>query len=301
MTRTVVLLMTILLAVLALSTCALGMENVGSLKEVFSNPAYPTTLKLSELTADWKCLNANGQSEAGGYMQLLAGMAGGGQLAGAFGTFYTKGDTLTLGQETYLVAYRRAQSPVNIRAMQVEGPKPEILKPDSPLSLALLNLQTAGSITDIRTFKMEDEIAAQKKMISDLYGEEYVAPDNEQGTRAQSMHNLKQIATALNMYMSDWDDQMPPMKTFDAAKTALMPYCKNPNIFVQPETGKPYMVNPILSNHKAAHINNPSDMVVFYEAETNQDGTRCAAFMDGHCARIPEKEWADIKRRSRIP
>jgi hypothetical protein len=103
------------------------------------------------------------------------------------------------------------------------------------------------------------------------------------------------------MYASDYDETLPPMKDAAEVKKALLPYVRSETIFVQPGTDEPYEPNLILSGKKIAHIEYPNQMIVFYEKTAATDGTRAAAFLDGHAKRVSAAEWERLKKLSKIP
>ena len=74
-------------------------------KEITSGAAFPTTITARDLSAEWRRLEAEG---GGGPADPYAFARGFSQVMSQFGlgVYYTRGETVTLGSETYLVAYR---------------------------------------------------------------------------------------------------------------------------------------------------------------------------------------------------
>jgi hypothetical protein len=124
----------------------------------FSGMAFPPMLTLKELSSEWWRITVGSPGELALLLQVLASRLGsGGQ------SYYTKGQTVTVGSETYLVAYRPPAGPVDPGALMPVGPdtgppKLEKLTPETPLSLSLLNLRTTGSFNDIRPFDLERQL-----------------------------------------------------------------------------------------------------------------------------------------------
>ena len=116
-----------------------------------------------------------------------------------------------------------------------------------------------------------------------------------------SINNLSQIGSAIAQYLEDFNEIFPPMKSRSDFKNALQPYLKSESVFLNPLTKEPYVLNDILSEHKLAHISNPTTFIAAYEAEAASDSTRGVVFVDGHAKRVPEAEWALWKKRSKIP
>jgi hypothetical protein len=115
-----------------------------SLANVLSGNSGPTSIELKKLTPEWRAMSTNGQFEFGNF-QAFINVFGGGSFAT---TYYTKGQTVSIGSETYIVAYSLLSL--------VEKVSPETL-----LNLSLLNLKTIGSMSNIRTF----EAIAETKML----------------------------------------------------------------------------------------------------------------------------------------
>ena len=107
-------------------------------------------------------------------MQFLSSMFG-----GAFGgggskdpVYYTKGDLAYMGSEAFLIAYTYHKPTVDLLKLAADSEKnggkdPDFTKmagdgkmtADSVLSLTLLNTKTIGTLSDIRPFDMNAEIA----------------------------------------------------------------------------------------------------------------------------------------------
>jgi hypothetical protein len=122
-----------------------------SLTSILSGNNIPTLIKLKELTPEWRVMSTNGQLEIGN-LQAFIGLWGG----GAFATnYYTKGQTVVVGSETYIVAY-------SLLALA------DKVSPEMPLSLSLLNLKTIGSMSNIRAFEPIAETKLLEKQLAGL-------------------------------------------------------------------------------------------------------------------------------------
>ena len=93
----------------------------------------------------------------------------------------------------------------------------------------------------------------------DCYGS-----DEEYDNGDESLNNLKQLGTALLLYADDWGGKLPKMDDIESVEEALTPYIHNTE-FINPHTGEFYKPNSILTLHKIAYIQNPAEMVTFYE------------------------------------
>jgi hypothetical protein len=260
------------------------------LKDLLSGRNIPLTLKLKDLNADWRRVSIGG-AESGGYSQLLTGMLGS-LLGGAGGGgYYTKGDTVALGGETYLIAYRTHVKEIDFTALMRGGgdagpPKPEPLTPDTPLTLSLLNLRSVGSISDIRPFNLEQEVAGTAR---------------EQDGQASSARNLKQLGLGLQMYRQDYDEMFPPMPDAATLKPLIMPYLKNEAVFVHPETKEPYQPNKTLSRRPESSIEKPAETVAMFEASPDAQGGRTTLFIDGHVKWLKEESFQEALKSSLLP
>jgi hypothetical protein len=122
-----------------------------SLANILSGNSIPTTVKLKDLTPDWRAMSTNGQFEFGNF-QTVFNSFGGGLLATSY---YTKGQTVTVGSETYVVAYSLLSLADKV-------------SPDVPLNLSLLNLRTIGTMSNIRSFDVAKETKILEKQLSTL-------------------------------------------------------------------------------------------------------------------------------------
>jgi hypothetical protein len=120
-----------------------------TLSEILSGKTIPNTVKLKELTPDWRIIVTNGQFELGSSIQSLFTSFTGMSL---FGSYYTRGQTLSLAGESYIVAYSLQE-------------KPEKITGETPLGLSLLNMKTIGSLTNIHSFNLATETAVLEKQL----------------------------------------------------------------------------------------------------------------------------------------
>lgn len=105
-------------------------------------------------------------------MSMLGGMFGG----GGDPVYYTKGQTVEMGTETFIVAYRHKKPETNFMQMMMEagkpggGKEPDMAKmmdagklsADSDLSVTLINSKSVGMMHDLRQFDMQKEIEEAK-------------------------------------------------------------------------------------------------------------------------------------------
>jgi hypothetical protein len=125
--------------------------DVPSLANVLSGNSVPTSIKLKDLTPEWRALSTNGQFELGNF-QAFINVFGGGALAT---NYYTKGQTVSIGSETYMVAYSLLSLVDKV-------------SPEMPLNLSLLNLKTIGSMSNIRAFETLSETKILEAQLASL-------------------------------------------------------------------------------------------------------------------------------------
>jgi hypothetical protein len=122
-----------------------------SLASVLSGNSVPTSIELKKLTPEWRAMSTNGQFEFGNFQAFIS-IFGGGSFATSY---YTKGQTVSIGSETYIVAYSLLSL--------VEKVSPETL-----LNLSLLNLKTIGSMSNIRAFESIAETKVLERQLASL-------------------------------------------------------------------------------------------------------------------------------------
>ena len=168
-----------------------------SLNDVFSGSSnVPLSLKLGDLNGDWRRMTITGSVDLGSITQAVTSL-----LASAgVGVYYTRGQSLTLGSTTYLVTYRTQPKAFDLTSLMQMGqnaalsgkpPAPEKLTADTPLALTLLNLQSAGSLTDVRAFDLTTELANSAnavKAFNDLLFELGAAKGGPAGTTVPKPH-----------------------------------------------------------------------------------------------------------------
>jgi len=274
----VVVLVALLLALAAPAYCGAKAEDFTSL---LSGKQIPLSMKLKDLSSTWRRFGGASPSPYGFQ-----------------GPYYTKGHTVTVGGEVYLITYAAQIRRPDYYAMM--GPRPSVkleeVTPDTPLALSLLRLGALASLMDIRPFNLEAELADYKRANESILAA-MAARRTELG---EGEDNLKNLAVALNMYMIDYE-AAPPMDTPEKFRTALAEYVESEDAFVDPDTGEAYAINRALSGKKVGDIEDPLKMVAIYQAEPGRDGKRGVAFVAGNVGRVSESEWQELKSESEIP
>lgn len=126
------------------------------LADILSGKTVPLTLQLKDLNEQWRRFNTTGQLELGPVSQIFGAIFG-----GSTSPYFTNGRTVQIGGELYLVAYRANVVTPNLLAVMMSSsgpPQPTLLTPETRLHLSLISLRSAGSLTDIRPFNLQEVI-----------------------------------------------------------------------------------------------------------------------------------------------
>ncbi|MCX6997654.1 MAG: hypothetical protein NTV49_11350 [Kiritimatiellaeota bacterium] len=267
-----------------------------TLQEALSGKTMPLTIKLSSLDDTWRRVSPSSGSDTANPLALIYGAR-----AGSMGSSvsYTKGQTITIGNESYLVAYaaqNKALDAAKLNALMRSGQPPEPEKPTAQtmLSLSLLNLRTAGSFTDIRPFNLDFELTGN---------EAAAATEDEKRVQEHSdasAKNLRKLGVAVNTYISE-RKALPLLTNIRSAEQELILYAGSKDVFLQPQSKKPYRPNPALAGRKPAEFEKTDKVVLFYEETPAADGTRNVLFLDGHVDRLIEQQWQRLKEAAQLP
>jgi prepilin-type processing-associated H-X9-DG protein len=298
--RSIALLSLTTLTPLLITACS--KERSMTMSEATSGNTYPLSLTLSQMTqSEWRRMYIDGQiapnaaglgnAFLGGIMSSLFG--GNPQLGDLKDLLYlyTQGQEVTIGGEKYLVGYRVDTDYLQEKLKEKSKSDPlgsvaesseSIIKNlgETKMSLVLIKFSQINSLSQMEPFDYT-KWAAQKQA--------QASSDDE--VAKKSLSNLKQIGTALMMYVQDYDETFPNMQPPEQTKTLLMPYVKDSDAFQQPDTNTLYQTNTAMSQKQVATLDAPVEMVAFYESTPMADQKRGVAFADGHVKRLTEEEW----------
>ena len=118
-----------------------------TLSEILTGKTVPNTVKIRDLNPEWRALSTSGQFEFGNTIQMMVSSFTGGAFSPSY---YTKGQTIAVAGETYMVAYSLQEQPEKITG-------------ETTLGLSLLNIKTIGSLNNIRSFNLVTETALLEK------------------------------------------------------------------------------------------------------------------------------------------
>jgi hypothetical protein len=114
-----------------------------NLTNIFSKNV-PTSVLLKDLNTEWQVMNVSTSVESISGILKLFTLGGYGQRPAPEPLYFTKGHTLLIGAETYVVAYSLQELP-------------DIITPNTTLNLSLLNVKTLGNPLNIHTFNVVNE------------------------------------------------------------------------------------------------------------------------------------------------
>jgi len=266
------------------------------IKDVLSGKVFPLTLQLKDLNDQWQRMTIETQGASTAWATYFA------LFTGVPAVYYSKGESISLAGETFLVAYRVPTKPMTYAELTHSSSSPtELAKllvkltPETKLSLGLLNWNSVVSVTDIRPFNLEQEIN-ESGVLSRTEQTDATASATE-----AALSSLMKLAFVIDWYTLDHNEKLPPMQGPDALKKALSPYLEDESVLVQPETHESYRPNPVLSGKKKAHIKYPDQMIMLYQPSPDSDGRRWVLFLDGHFDQVTAAQWEHFKKLSKLP
>jgi hypothetical protein len=282
---------------------AAAQEREITMAEALSGTPFPLTRKLSDLSEEWRrfSLERVGEDAISGTVMRMLTASEFGSMGNLYArpVYYTRGETVRIEGKRYLIAYvwkPKLPTREEIEKMPDRELAPEVITPDTPVRLALVSVASIRGMSNIRPFDLKVETNGDSADGVNPFRRARIAAQN-----TSSLSNLKQIGLGVMMYVQDYDEKFPPMKSGSAAKKAIMPYIKNEDVFVHPASKKPYLPNPLVSGMSLSKMEAPADLIIFYEPEAASDGTRGAVFADGHAKRLNEQEWLKAATYSRLP
>jgi hypothetical protein len=266
MRKTIAAIIVLALVIAALSIQVLGAEpSKPDLKELLTGKAFPLTIKLKDMNSTWVQFSANEKSAD----KTLTG------------AYYTKGETVVMGEDTYLVAYNSKEKVTD----------------KTTLSLSLVNINNMGCFGEICPVAVKTQSEPVKMKVA---GSVSAWSNIKPAAGNDSISNLRDLTVSLLTYAARNDNTLPMLDNPALVKQALSPFVINKMSFLDPVTKKPYRTNTLLSEHKIAHIKFPMYMVVFFEEKPDASGMRAVALLDGDIRRVTESEWVGLKRLSKI-
>ena len=155
-----------------------GAPGADGLKSLFGGETMPLSKKLKELDGNWRRITIGGApgegkgmlGGLGGFFGMMMGGAGANHVAPP-ASYFTQGTIVNVGQEAFLVTYRHQTKGVDFAELVAQAgqggppklPDPEKLAADTDLQMTLLNVRSIQSISGIRPFNLDVELAEAQK------------------------------------------------------------------------------------------------------------------------------------------
>jgi prepilin-type processing-associated H-X9-DG protein len=246
--------------------------------EMLSGKNLPLRIRMRDLTPAYRRMVVSGASDPSGMFAAIIAQ----QMGVETNIYYTRGQTVSLGGETYLVAYR-PQVQVDPNAAQHHGPRPvepRKLPPNTPLALSLLNLRTSGSLNDVRPFDPKEDM------------------QTPQEGAAASVRQLQTLGQGVISYVRNRGGGRFPQ--IGATMTPVIqrtfyPFVHDKRKWNNPANEELYRPNTALSGKRLSRIANARFVPMFYEGTPANDGTHAVLFVDGHVERLSAERFTRVR------
>ena len=311
------------IALLAPSAVALAQE-AQSLADVIAGKVVPLTMKPKDLPKDYLPMKIKTAGSGGGLMDMFGAMfspmtaimGGGGpnndpegaMMLSLMDLSWTKGDVVKVNGKDFVVTYKwnvdLPELMTQSKSTDSEKSKGEVIK-NITLSLSLVAVDSITSLSPVTGMTRDDLV----KFVETPYvpkpnlGEPTVADDNAtmpavpDSPQAETLANMKNIAAAMSMYTSDYDDLFPGAQSTKAVQYVTFPYCKNNDVWkTKNPNGGRILFNMSLSAVSMSALERPDETVMFYEERAWPDGTRSVAFADSHVRLVAAEEWKEVEK-----
>jgi prepilin-type processing-associated H-X9-DG protein len=292
--------------------------------DVLSGNVAPTTLKISELSSDFKPLQVRsmGDTPVGAMssfsnLMLMAGSGGGKgmdklmpqmfQLGGLSDARWTKGQVTHLAGHEFLITYR-----LNTGIDPSGGSEPkwaadltlDLIRTDTITSIAPVAgmtpdslrkaLNAAGATLDATPIHLASAGGDDAIMAAILFP--VFAQARTAAKETVTLSNAKQIGLAAIIYANDYDDVFPYVQSTAKFEELTMPYTRSKDIWkTENPNGGGFRFAMNLAGVSTTSIDSPAEAPLIYEANAWPDGRRVVAFADGHAKRVSQEEWAKIE------
>lgn len=280
-----------------------------TISRILSGNGPALSVKVKDFGPDWRVftLLPPAQGGAQGQADPTGGMMGD-------RVYYTRGQSLMVGRDTYLVAYQ-ARSSSGGGNPWVAMFTPGSVTRNSTLYLSLVNVSRSGGLSGIRQFDIKsiperqeladasDTVQAGDSNIIEVTrdGKTITTSDIQPSGRVTGDdERLKALGVAVRKYAWAHRDRLPAMATPERAMRALRPYAGARSVFRQVVADLPYVPNATLSGKKLSHIASPGKVIVYYGRKPDTCGCHHALFADGSAHEILPGDWIAARKVSGI-
>jgi hypothetical protein len=206
---------------------------------------------------------------------------------------WTKGEIVSLAGADALVTYRLDLSyehvDRSIHREQIDR------SPQRQTVTFRLDLVKASTITSLEPIE-ELDAARMKEVFKAANTQEEGAPQEASNEEEDMVGKAKQIAVGMQLYVTDYDDQIPYVQASSSLKDLILPYTKNIAIWeTHNPNGSRMLMNMSLAGALMSQIPSPSATPIVFEDRGWPDGRRAVAFADAHSALLTEAEWQRLQ------
>jgi prepilin-type processing-associated H-X9-DG protein len=267
---------------LVLATVKPALSQEANLPQLLAGKNVPLSITAKNLNANFRRVLINDQSQMSNLQSLWIAAKIGVDL----NLYFTKGETVDLSGETYLIAYK-PQNTVdpnfflhNGHGVQEAPEGSQKLRENTQLSLSLLNLRSVGSLTDIRPFDAKLDVQGPQEI------------------NAATIRTLERLGRDVRTWvMTRGQGAFPYLGATVTPQLirAMYPQVHDRRQWQHPSTDQFFRPNPLLSRKKIAEIGNRQYVYMFTEAVPAPDGLRAVLFVDGHVERVNAERWARLQ------
>lgn len=258
-----------------------------TLDRVLAGRERPLSIAAKQLTGEYRRMVVGGPAGMASLQNMMVGAKTGVEM----GLYFSKGEIVTAGGETYLLAYR-PNFPIDPMIFNNHGHgnnepvRARKLRPNMMLSLSLLNLRTNARLDDISAFDAKRDM------------------ESPQESSEASERNLRALGRGMMTYFNGRGRGVMPTigaSLTPALKRTFYPFVHDQNLWIQPATEEAYRPNLRVSNLNVRNVANRKFLVAFFENTPGSDGLRGVLFLDGHVERVSAARWTQLQGAKPIP
>jgi hypothetical protein len=311
---------TIMLKSLMASFVAFCLVGACFAQETILDTDIPSTMRLSEMPEDYKPVTLVPQNAYGfiDFSQFYVQMSmigddssySSGQVLQALSRVsWSQGDQVQIYGKDFLVTYyydpymEMMRTKIPAREMNDDDDGMDETKEGDglpELKLRLVDVQAVIAIEPIPGLTKELFGSKLHQVL-----EAGLVPDTSTrstgSAKTQSLSNAKQVATAIMIYMSDYDDILPYVESTKFLHKVIEPYSRNTEIFktLNPNGEGDLRYNVGIAGMLGTDIENPADVPLLYDPKPWPDGTYLVAFLDSHAKFVSSEEWTRLQSNMR--
>jgi hypothetical protein len=130
-------------------------------------------------------------------------------------------------------------------------------------------------------FSLTDAVAHPDGLFTTLFLDDHVTHGDTTVSPTRTCDSdVWELMQGVFDYEFDNDGYLPRMNNYAAFESEILPYVKDPTLFVCPDTGLPYVLNASLNGLRASDIADADDTVFMQDAAINKDGSFTTGYVD---------------------